>query len=377
MLTSKGKIVLILWFVCIFGLIHSVESYGAIEYNELITFAKQLESSISSGSPYYFNLCFDTDAIIDKVINKDKYKVNEDFAAGFVEGIKQECDFGGAIIQEIRSGGSFRFVRAYQEYSKSKILFRLISDFGINYHEYEVESHNGKLVIVDGYIFLSAQNISKLFEDLYDVYLYSMHMLPESSVDCMAENSIRYLAIEGKNSKAFRKLHKLPDDIRYLRSYQLLGISVAEKLNKKKYFGTYIEFLQQFPEEPGKYMVSLNGLIQHGYYQAALVSIDKLDELIQYDPLLNFLRAQIHYKIGNLKNAEDCLYQLIESVPDFEKGYFSLLSIYLDNGEFDKATYLLDKMILTFNTYKEYLSPFLTQYEDFINSDEYKNWMKN
>ena len=377
MLPLKSKIALVLWLSILIRLFYPIEVYGTVEYNELVTFAKQLESSIESGSPYYFNLCFDTDAIIEKVINQDKFRANKAFSSGFIEGIKQEFDLGAIIIEETRSGGSFRFVRAYQDNNRSKVLFRLISDFGINYHEYEVQSHNGKLMIVEGYIFITAQTISKLFEDVYNVYLYSMSRFPEDNNEYKSEYLIRQLISEGKHLKAFKKLYKLPDNERYLRSYQLMGISLAQELNKKQFFSTYIEFLQHFPEEPGKYMVPLNGLIQHGYYQAALVSIDKLDEMIQHDPLLYFLRATIYYEMGDLKHTEVSLNQLIESVPDFEKGYLSLLGMYLDHKQFGKATDLLDRMILTFNTFKENLSPFLTHYQDFINSAEYRNWMEN
>jgi len=366
-----------LWLTCIFLLFTPYKSHCAVEYNELITFAQHLESSISSGSPYYFNLCFNTDAIIEKIINKDSYSANKAFSEGFIEGIKQEFDLGTVIIEETSSGGSFSFIRAYQDNEKSKILFRLISNYGINYHEYEVQSCEGRLMIVEGYIFISAQTISELFEDVYTMYLLSMNQSPEIGIESGIENSIRILASKGKYSKAFKKWQKQSESIRYSKSFQLMGIQIAQELNKKIYFETYIEYLHYFPEESGKYMLPLNGLIEHGYYQAALTSIDKLDEFIQHDPALDLLRANLYYETGNLVKAEESLYRLIESVPDFEKGYLSLLGLYLEKKEFRKATELLDRMALTFNTYKENLSPFLINYNDFLNSQEYKNWLEN
>ncbi len=352
-------------------------SRAAVEYDELIIFAEQLESSISSGNPYYFNLCFDMEAIISKVVKQDENNSDNAFVQGFVEGVRQEFDFGTGIIDEIGSEGSFSFIRAYQQNGKSKILFRLISNYSIDYHEYEVELREDKVMIVDGYIFTSAETISNTFELIYTEYLLSQYRYAENIQDRDPNKKIYRLAASGKNLRAYKKWGKLPSHIRYSKSNQLLGMNLAKKLNKKIFFGTYIEFLQHFPNEPGKNFVPLDGLIKHEYYQAALKNIDILDETIQNDPLLNVLRANIYYEIGNKIKAETCLHQVIDSMPEYETGYLKLLGLYLNEKEFRKATELLDKMIFTFDANKEDLLPFIDNHPDFINSAEYKNWLDN
>ena len=350
---------------------------ASVDHDELIAFAKQLESSISSGNPYYFNLCFNTEAIINKAVNPKENTSDNAFVQGFVDGVKQEFDLGTEIINEIGSEGSFSFIRAYQQNGKSKILFRLISDYGVDYHEYEVESQEDKIMIVDGYIFTSAQSISNTFGLIYTEYLLSSYRMTETRKDRDPVKKIYRLASSGKNLKAFKKWEKLPATIRYSKTNQLLGINLAKQLNKNIYFGTYAEFLKHFPDEPGKYFVPLDGLIKHGYYKAALENIDKLDEIVQEDPLLNVLRANIYLELGNVNIAEDYLCQVIDSMPEFESGYISLLDIYLREKEFAKVTELLDKIILTFEAGKEDLMPFFDNHPDFINSAEYQNWIED
>ena len=343
--------------------------------DELTVFAEQLESSINSRNPYYFNLCFDTEAIIYKVTGESESAFNNEFAEGFIEGVKQEFDPGSSIIDEIGTDGSFTFIRAYRKNEKTKLLFRLISDYGLNYHEYEVEQRGDRIVIVDGYIYISAQTISSTFEQVYTEYLLNIYRYTENRRYNDPCKKIQRLAESGKTLKAYKKWEKLPSLIRYTKSNQLLGINLAKKINKKTYFGTYIEFLEHFPDEPGKFFVSLDGLIEHEYLQAALKNIDILDETIQNDPLLNVLRANIYYKSGNTKGAETCLHQVIESMPEYETGYISLLDIYLEENEFEKATELLDKIVLTFDTVKEDLLPFIENHPDFKDSAEYKSWI--
>ncbi len=369
----------ILFYFLILGFFitqNSALTLAAVGYDELVTFAKQLESSISSGNPYYFNHCFDTDSLISRVVvNQKENTFNEAFADGFVEGLKQEFDLGAAIVKEISSEGSFTFIRAYQQNNKSKILFRLVSDYGINYHEYEVESRDSKLMITDGYIFTSARTISNTFEQIYTAYLLNIYHMAENRMKRNAEQKISHLAEAGKSAQAYKKWKKLPNYIRYSKSNQILGINLAKELDKKAYFETYIEFTQHFPDEPGKYFIPLDGLIKHGYYQAALINIDKLDEIVQADPLINVFRANIYCELDEVEKAETCLNQLIESRPEFETGYINLLRLYLEKKEFGKATELLDKMAFTFDASKEDLLPFVVNHTDFINSAEYKDWL--
>ena len=64
-------------------------------------------------------------------------------------------------------------------------------------------------------------------------------------------------------------------------------------------------------------------------------------------------------------------------MPEYETGYINLLGLYLKEKEFEKVTELLDKIIFTFDTGKEDLFPFFDNHPDFINSDEYQNWLDN
>jgi tetratricopeptide (TPR) repeat protein len=179
----------------------------------------------------------------------------------------------------------------------------------------------------------------------------------------------------GKARKAYKKWVTLPDYVRYSKSNQLLGIVLAGEQKRKTFFSAYIEFTEHFPEEPGKYIIPLNGLIKYGFYQAALNMIDKLEEAVKNDPVLNIYRAEIYYKLGDVQRAEESLNTLIEELPDFETGYISLLGLYLNESSYGKATELLDKIMLTFDTTKEDLHHLYVNHPDFINSIEYRNWM--
>ena len=362
--------------ILIIGYFHGLPSKAfpdEIEYNDLIILGKQLESSISSGNPYYFNLCFNTESIIDSAILSNPKNAENSFAQGFIEGLKQQFDPGNAILELIGADGSFTFIRAYKRDGRSKLLFRLISSNGINYHEYDVGQKDEKLVLTDAYIFTTAQTISGTYKNIYNKYFLN---LPEYRIS-RADKKIQRLAAIGNSRKAYKQWLNLPENIRFSKTNQLMGIHLASKLDRETYFGAYIEFMNHFPDEPGKYFIALEGLIKQGYYHAALKAIEKLDEYIQTDPILNVIKADIYYESGDTQNAEEHLNKLIEEMPEYETGYLNLLGLYIEENEFMKATLLLDKIILTFNASKEDLQQIVTDYTDFLQSDEFKNWMNN
>jgi len=350
----------------------SDQTYATVEYNKLITFASQIEASIKNGNPSYFNHCFNTKMLLNNLIGMDEFRPYVDIAIGFTGVIEREFDPGSLLTGVIDAGGSFMFIRAYQEAGESKILFRLLSAEGISYHEYMADTCNGRIMINDGYIFNTGQTISEMFEHAYVDYISELYELPLSN-----SATIRKSMNDGNYRKAYHKWVSLPENVRLSESYQLLGIQIAEHLSSKKYFKVYVEYQNYFPEEPGKYLIPLNGLLQHGYEQGAIPNIDKLEAYIQSDPFLYLVRAKIYASTGDLSNAKYNLCKLIEEMPQYENGYFSLLDLYLNEKDFSRAAELLSTLMMTFNTYKEDLLPLLQNHPEFLESAEYKTWLEN
>jgi hypothetical protein len=92
--------------------------------------------------------------------------------------------------------------------------------------------------------------------------------------------------------------------------------------------------------------------------------------------MLNYLRAKILYEMGDHIEAANKFNTLIQSIPDFENGYISLLQLYINDKYYQKATDLLDKMVSNLDYYKSSMNSYLSNYPEFYQSNEFQIWLK-
>ncbi len=347
--------------------------------NKLNVFARQIEMSIESRNPYYFNLSFDSELILSRILDNQYTQEDSAFNQGFIDGISMSLDFGSTIVNEIGNSGTFKFIRSYTNEDGSWIVFRLLSENGINYHAYKVETIGDDYKITDGYFYLSGEKLSESIELIYNrnaAIFLQRENIDEEMIQALDElDKIKLNYSKGKINKAYKAWQEIPTAYRTMKSFQYTGLIIASGLNQETYLKIFEEYINCYPEEPGKYLIPLGGLLSQGCYEPALRCIDSLGKALETDPLLDFFRAKIYYVNGNLEKSKQFLAQVIEAIPDFEMGYLSLLNIYLTERNFEEATVLLDQMTLTFNTYKEDFYPFLTDFPDYLNSSIYKDWI--
>jgi tetratricopeptide (TPR) repeat protein len=286
---------------------------------------------------------------------------------------------GAMIVDDIKQNGTYSFLRAYKKDGANYLLFRLFTNNGINYHEFEVKQDKDKFKIIDAYLFLSGEKMSETIARVYN----SFRLLNTASIadslsylQALSElEKIKVLASKGKFSKAYKKWQTLPLSFMKDKLFLITGIQIASYLDDKTYLKAYNQFVSNFPNNSGKYLIPLDGLLIHKNYSMALACVDSLDNSLNNDPMLNYLRGNLLYEMGNYTEAAKKMSVLIESIPDFETGYYSLLGLYVKNKNYIEATQVLDKIVLTFNYYKDDFSPILKEYPDFINSEEYQVWL--
>ena len=349
------------------------------EIKQLEKFALNIQESIENGNPSYLNLSFDIDAFLQKIITENSFPDDTAFNKGFQEGLHNNFDIGAMIVDEIKQNGKYSFLHVYQKEGTYFLLFRLFTNNGINYHEFEVKKDNDKFKIIDAYLFLSGEKMSETIARIYN----SFRLLNSAS----APNSYKYLqalselgetkalASKGKYSKAYKKWQTLASNFMEDKLFLMTGIQIASYLDDKTYLKTYNEFVLNYPNNSGKYLIPLNGFLVHKNYAMAMACIDSLDKSLDNDPMLNYVRGNLLYEMGDYTEAAKKMSVLIESVPDFETAYYSLLSLYVKDKNYLEATHLLDKIVFTFNYYKDDFSPILKEYPEFINSKEYQAWL--
>jgi tetratricopeptide (TPR) repeat protein len=346
-------------------------SSSQITNAELTDFGTKIQNSLCSQNPYYFNISFDIQKLLSNVFEKYGHSPDRAFHEGFVDGITQSLDLGGMLVNDLSTGSNIRLISLRNTESESCLIFRLTGMNGINYHEYFVEKLDGNLKITDAYIYSTGQRISETIGNLYISSGFNIETDYTRSI-----KEIDRLRADGKYKKAFRKWNKLSYDARIEKSNLLIGISIAAKVDRNSFFSVLNLFTLFYPEEPGKYLIPMDGMIAFGLHEKALDCIDSLEGYINTDPMLDFIRANIYWQSNKPGKAAECLAQLIEDMPEFEPGYISLLDLYLEKDQFSLATELLNRMIATFQNYKEDYIPLFAKYPEFTKSPEYQSWLQ-
>ena len=370
---------------CLFCLFTSAQGLLAFgndgsELLQIEKFASNLQESIENGNPGYFNNSFDNDAFLKKIMSGNSSSVDSEFNKGFREGFLNNFDLGSMLVANIKQkNGTYQFLRAYKENNSYILLFRLLNNEGINYHEFEVKSENGKFGITDAFLFTSGEKMSETLARVYNSFrMVNSNPGSDTLIYLQAVSDlgkIQEIASHGKYNQAYKKWQKLPSAFQGDRIYLITGIRIASHLNDKIYLKTYKQYISCFPDNTAKYLIPLDGLMLQKNYIMALACIDSLDKNLNKDPMLNYLRGTLLYEMGNHTEAVSKMSMLIDQLPDFETGYYTLLSLYVKDKNYTQATLLLDKILMAFNYYKDDFASVLQEYPEFINSKEYKSWI--
>jgi len=371
--------------VCLFCLLPGAECLltAGSEQTDLLQiekFAANLQESIENGNPGYFNSSFDNSAFLKKIMSENSSTVDNDFNKGFQEGFQNSFDLGSMLVDDIKQkNGSYKFLHAYRSNDTYYILFRLFNNEGINYHEFEVKSENDKFKITDAYLFTSGEKMSETMARIYNSFRILNSNPGSDSLRYLQAISdlakIKEIASKGRYNQAFKKWQKLPSTIRKDRIYLITGIQIASHLSELTYLKVYNQYISDFPDNSAKYLIPLGGFILQKNFRMALACVDSLDKRLNKDPMLNYLRGTLLYQMGNHAEAVNKMSVLIDLVPDFETGYYSLLGLYVKDKNYTLATHVLDKIVLAFNYYKDDFAPILKEYPEFIHSKEYQSWL--
>src|SRR5688500_9805019 len=133
---------------------------------EAFSMSRAIDSSIRNKKPEYFNSLINETAFADKIAKVPGTKVSAQMRQGIKSALKQS-DLGDNIIRAARANGTYELVKQYEKDKVQHLIFRLYSDEGLNYHDFELTKKGGKLAIADIFIYLSGEDLSKTMSDLF------------------------------------------------------------------------------------------------------------------------------------------------------------------------------------------------------------------
>jgi Tfp pilus assembly protein PilF len=352
--------------------------------NEILKIAYNIEESITNNYLKYINDLFDF-----QLFNELYLAINDDilvqsFNKGFVEEIKLNLDPGLWIKDEMGENGTYTFIGLKTKNNDTILVFQLLNDDGLNYHDFYVTRISGEISITDIYNYSRYELLSESIGNIYYRSLYSI--FPEmdklgklndyNTID-KHEQKLASLLLRGKFSQAYKKYNNLPEKYKNNKQLLLMAIKAASFTGNVETESVLQRYLNNFSADNRIYLLPVDGLFSTGKYELSLKYLDKLDQEVGGDPFLNFYRAKIQDEAGNISLAEIYYTQLNKSMPELQTGFFSLLELYILNEDYIAAIGVLDEIESSFGYYKKDLKFILQDYTNFYNSNEFVQWTEN
>lgn len=374
----KNKLTLII-FIFFFNVIKAQEPYTVKHLYEI---GNKMDSTLTAGDASYVNKLYDLKSFSNKFVVKDDNNEIRQFNKGFYKGFSEKFKFGDLMLGHISRGSSYDFMNAFiDKDSTYSLMFRIYGE-GINYHKHILKKINGKLKITDSYIYLTGEYLSDTFGNIYrgffnDKGLKSENVFKNEIKDLNIVKNIKKLISEKENKKALKEFEKLSKNAKQKKIYLITKVLAASNLTEEIYKQVLTEYESKFPNDPSLYLVSVDGLIMAEKYDEAIKNINKLDDALGGDDFLNLLRGNVMYTAKNYPKAIEYFSLLTNDYPNFIDAYDSLLTVYVESNDLEKAIEILDVFINNFETSKKDLVEIIKEnYIEFSKTNEFINWSK-
>lgn len=324
---------------------------ATIADNECVEFARSIEAAILSGDAEAFNAEINHDAIVEAATAS--LHIPEELLAHFKQQVdslhRSERGTASEVLKHVAAGGSYRFLRVREIDGKKTVLFRLISESGINYHEFLLDDIDGDIKATDVYVFLLGERLSESLRRF-------AQPLEQFNPDSSSTNDSSYVTHldhikamgkhrrEGRYNEVLRLYKELPEDLRQDKPMLMLRHQAAMSLGDDELREAVEDFRRFLPDDPCVMFLSIDYFMLNMQYKRALEAIDHLDASVGGDPYLDAIRADVAHKQGETAKAYQLAEAVIHELPDLAASYSMLIDIARQDRNFDRMLAGLEKL---------------------------------
>jgi tetratricopeptide (TPR) repeat protein len=303
---------------------------------------------------------------------------------GFVDGFRSKLQLGAEICASLDGSGSYELLRMRTVDGQPRALFRMISNSGLNYHDYLLtRDDTGSVRIIDFYNYLSGEWFSETLRRAF------LPLLAESNrglLDRLSRGENAYVAnvprilemqrlhAEGHPGRALEIFDALPQELRRDKNLLLLRFNVAASAGDTEYKQAMVELKENFPDDPAMDFTLIDHYFYTQQFDRALEIIDSIDRRVEGDPYLDFFRANILYTVGNWDGARAFALKALSREPDLEDPYWTLITISLDRREYFETARLLTAVESNLG-YRIGDLIDIPEYAGFRESEAYRRWL--
>jgi len=353
----------------------------------LKAFVEKLEASVKAGDSSAFDKVMDVDAAIDAAIK------GIDGPAGLVSQFraieKAQSQFGAAIVEMVKKGAGFSFLRIRQgEAGRPQAQFRLLAaEGGANYYELALRRDaSGGVEMVDYYVYAAGEWKSEslrrnwlaaVAEAGLGAQLKRLAGFENDMVKSLPQlQALFKLQAQGQNQAALQALLQLPASVQSTKNLMTIRAVIAQKLGEREYGEAMEAYFKQFPNDPALHLLLIDFFAGRKQYDPALESIERVSQALGGDAYLDVMRGNVHYMKRDLAAAKAAFRRATFQEPSLLPPYWGLVRVSLEEKNHqDTALYLT--MLEKERSVQIGDLKGIVEYADFVRSDSYKTWLNS
>jgi len=253
----------------------------------------------------------------------------EQFAAG-VESAGMKNIFGGYFRTLDSSQGTVKFMRVTNT-TPARALVRL--DFGENgsdYHEYVIETREGRTRAVDWFQLSSGELVSVTIGGISQLFTTSDaglvgKLFGGAKVDEAGLANLRKvgeLQRAGKYAEALATIRKLPPQLANSRILLSAQASMASLAKQDDEYSRILTMLaEKYSDDPTASFMLIDHYLLQKDVPNTLKAIDTMEKRVGVDGITSYLRAATYFVVDDFKNALVYADQSVAVEPDRVNGY--------------------------------------------------------
>ena len=297
--------------------------------------ALAIDSSLYHRSPDVFQQNWDYEVFSIKVFKP--FKLSPEEILYLSQDLKNNLKIGEVMLETMGDTGSYEFVKILEKsHRKKSLLFRSVDQSGwLNYHEIFLNKVEESYKIEDIYTYDAAMWLSSSISSIFMEEGGFPVKNPALSKYMALGDSVFYLNRVGQFEKALEVYNKLPKLYQEKEEF-LISAVVAASFESQELQSKYIQkYVSLYPSQTGLSLILIDIFTTEGEYNKAIEQVEYLSKMIGGDTYLNYKKACLLYKNGNIKKAKKLCLKLKKRKSHLGEVYLLLLDCYYKEKKYN------------------------------------------
>jgi tetratricopeptide (TPR) repeat protein len=321
----------------------------AVSTAEATQLAQSIETSINAGNATLFNKSFYLPEML-KIIQQKSRKAKQ---PGFMQSFGRTFSLNGLgeNIVTVIQDGNYRLLKVYEKDNKQHILFRMFGE-GLNYHDMILFKVKDSIKIADMYVYLQNEHLSTTMANLIDDTEDPSNKNVLSNKRKTTVLKLKELR-DKKDYAGVKALYEgLDPDLKKNKIFIMANVMACKEIGVDVYINALEQYAQGDPDAVNAYLLMFDVYYTNKEIIKGMEVINKLDSLINKDPLLDYFRGNFYLLDNKLEDANGVFEKVFAYDPSIGLNMQNLVltNLALDKKDAAKAVVAAYKKVRDFNT---------------------------